>query len=303
MTLVGGEFNQRFAGRYFGKFRGVVDGVDDPEKIGRLMIKVPVVLGSEEAVGWALPAAGGGGVGTGFFSVPRIGEFVWVEFEEGDPQRAVWSYGPWGKRNNENMVPKHARGVRDTIDSTLRNTGILPASSYAGEYPWVHIKQTSTGHFLEFDDTENHTRVQLAHNKGTRVEFLHDGSSEYVSYEDNRHYIGGKYERETMLQESILAHQSVTYESEQMMTLSSAGGEIALNLASAPGVSLGGSGASEPFVMGNQYMNLLTQVITYLAAHTHSTGTGPSGLTTEAPAITPLIAQIQSTLSTYINGR
>lgn len=303
MSLLSGEFNQRFAGRYFGKFRGVVSDVSDPEKIGRLMIRVPVVLGGEESVGWALPSTGGGGVGTGFFSIPRIGEFVWVEFEEGDPQRAIWSYGPWGRRNNENMVPKHARGERDTVDSQLRSTGILPASSFAGEYPWVHIQKTSSGHFWEFDDTEDETRVQIAHNCGTRIEFLHDGSSEYVTSDENRHYIGADYLRETMGSEDILCHQDVSYEATTSMTLKSAGGEIILNTGGAPGISLGGNSASEPFVMGNQYMNLLTQIITYLSAHTHTTGSGPSGATIEAPAITALISQIQSTLSTYINGR
>jgi hypothetical protein len=85
------EFPQRFAGRYFGKYRGIVtaiEGIEDGErKLFRVKARVPVILGPDEDVGWAWPE--GGGVDTGFCWAPKVNDIVWIEFEEGDQSRAV----------------------------------------------------------------------------------------------------------------------------------------------------------------------------------------------------------------------
>ena len=181
------EFGQRFAGRYFGKYRGIVTRVDDdPNKLLRIMVRVPVVLGSDEDVGWAWPA-GGGGVRSGNVWAPEVNDIVWIEFEEGDPARPVWSHGAWGIRDNESMMPKHAIGETDTVDSQIRNDGIIKASAFAGEYPHVRVTQSVSGHLLEMDDTEGEERVQIAHRTGTRIEMLKDGAMEIVSTDETRH--------------------------------------------------------------------------------------------------------------------
>lgn len=182
------EFGQRYSGRYFGKYRGIVTQVDqDPNKLFRIMAIVPVVLGAEEKVGWAWPSGGGGGAQSGMVWAPELNDIVWIEFEEGDPSRPVWSHGAWGIRSGQSMVPKHALGEIDTIDSQVRNDGIIKASQFAGEYPHVRIQQSPSGHIFEMDDTSGEERVQLAHRTGTRVEMHKDGAMEVVTTDEARH--------------------------------------------------------------------------------------------------------------------
>lgn len=175
------EFFQRFSGRYFGKYRGVVVSVDDPQQKGRLILKVPVVMGSEE-VGWALPSpAAGGGVNTGDFLAPEKNDFVWVEFEEGDVSRPIWSPGPWGIRSGTSMLPEHGRGQPDDLDFSVRDQGNIPPSQFAGTYGNVRTIRSKDGSLLEFDATPGAERVQLSHFTGTRVEFNADGGYQEIS--------------------------------------------------------------------------------------------------------------------------
>lgn len=297
------EFAQRFSGRYFGKYRGIVTQVEqDPNKLVRIMARVPVVLGPDEDVGWAWPSSGGN-LEAGDVWAPEVNDIVWIEFEEGDPERPVWSPGPWGIRDNESMLPKHARGEQDSIDSKIRGTGIIPASSFAGEYPHVRIRQSPAGHLLEFDDTENHTRVQLAHKDGTRVEMLDDGSMELVTKEELRQYVSAAMKLEVMRALEILVHQAASVEADQSISLKSAGGEVSLNVAGAPGVQVGGSSATEPFVLGTQWQTQMTNILTTLATHTHGTPAGPSLPPTEAGILAGYIGQLVNALSTYFMGR
>jgi type VI secretion system (T6SS) baseplate-like injector VgrG len=76
-----------------GKHRGVVTNNVDPQNIGRVQVQVPSV---PEASGFALPCVPYAGNGVGFLAIPPIGANVWVEFEEGDAARPIWSGGFWG---------------------------------------------------------------------------------------------------------------------------------------------------------------------------------------------------------------
>jgi uncharacterized protein involved in type VI secretion and phage assembly len=81
--------------RFFGKYRGIVTNVEDPEKLGRIVAQVPEVL-QEMASPWALPATPFAGPGHGLVLIPEVGDGVWIEFEAGDPSRPIWTGGWWG---------------------------------------------------------------------------------------------------------------------------------------------------------------------------------------------------------------
>ena len=58
---------------YFGKYRGIVTDNDDPNRLGRLRVRVQDVLGDQES-GWALPAVPYAGNGVGLSSIrERLG--------------------------------------------------------------------------------------------------------------------------------------------------------------------------------------------------------------------------------------
>jgi len=172
------EFSNRYSGRFFGKYRGVVSRIDDPKKMGRIMAKVPVVLGTEHAVGWALPTPPvGGGRNVGFIAHPAVGDYVWIEFEEGDPEKSLWSAGPWPLgAQKQSFMPKHGKGEADSTDYSMREFGNVPPSQFQGQYGSVVCLQGHDGSFLEFDGTEGAHRVQLSHYSGTRIEMTAEGS-------------------------------------------------------------------------------------------------------------------------------
>ncbi|WP_338761597.1 phage baseplate assembly protein V [Massilia sp. METH4] len=84
---------ERAGTSYFGKYRGVVTNVDDPENQCRIRATVPAVLADKET-GWALPAVPFAGDGHGMVMLPEVGAGVWIEFEAGQLDSPIWS-GTW----------------------------------------------------------------------------------------------------------------------------------------------------------------------------------------------------------------
>ncbi|MEM9140509.1 MAG: phage baseplate assembly protein V [Pseudomonadota bacterium] len=82
--------------RYYGKYRGKVVNNIDPRARGRIQVIVPEVLGESTLV-WALPCAPFAGPNVGFFSMPPVSANVWVEFEGGNPDHAIWAGCFWGE--------------------------------------------------------------------------------------------------------------------------------------------------------------------------------------------------------------
>ena len=99
---------QQIEHRFYGKYRGLVVDNADPERLGRLKVKVPGVLGEEVVTGWAMPCLPyGGEADQGFLFIPEVGAGVWVEFEQGDLEFPIWVGTFWSKvamRSNPNPV-------------------------------------------------------------------------------------------------------------------------------------------------------------------------------------------------------
>ncbi len=84
---------ERVGSSYFGKYRGTVTDVDDPENLCRIRATIPAVLG-DVPCGWAMPSAPFGGDGHGVVMLPSVGSGVWIEFEAGRLDNPIWS-GAW----------------------------------------------------------------------------------------------------------------------------------------------------------------------------------------------------------------
>ena len=76
--------------KLIGKYRGIVTNNLDPMQIGRVKVQVPDVFRPEQTlwampcVPWSLPQKIGS-------SLPKAGAMVWIEFEQGDADRPVWT--------------------------------------------------------------------------------------------------------------------------------------------------------------------------------------------------------------------
>lgn len=142
---------RQLARTYYGKYRGFVVDNADPDNLGRVTVRVPSVLGNEVS-GWALPCAPFGGLdGQGLFLVPEIGAQLWIEFEEGNPNKPIWTGTFW---RSSDQPPENARKTE----------------------PTTRMLQTPSGHRLQFDDEDGDERITLAHTGGSELVMEPDGN-------------------------------------------------------------------------------------------------------------------------------
>jgi uncharacterized protein involved in type VI secretion and phage assembly len=80
---------------FLGKYRAVVLENVDPMQQGRLKIQVPDVTGLAPGT-WAMPCVPIAGLQNGMMALPIPGSGVWVEYEQGDPDRPIWVGCFWG---------------------------------------------------------------------------------------------------------------------------------------------------------------------------------------------------------------
>ena len=89
--------HERYRDRWYGKYRAFVRDNNDPERLGRVRMEIPAVLGtgSPNWSDWASPCFPyGGHDDSGMFLIPDEGASVWAEFEGGVVQYPIWS-GVW----------------------------------------------------------------------------------------------------------------------------------------------------------------------------------------------------------------
>lgn len=175
---------ERLDQRLYGKYRGYVHRVDDPENRGRLQAIVPRLLGPDEPTGWAMPSAPYAGPDQGLFAVPDVGAGVWVEFEEGDLSRPIWSGMWWGSPQPEDV------GTPDSIAAGVARSAHQPELPEGGTpervpevprhgrpstvaNPKVRILKSASGHRIVLDDENDVLEIHDA--QGNRITLGPDG--------------------------------------------------------------------------------------------------------------------------------
>lgn len=135
--------------RFYGKYRGFVVNNADPEKLGRLKVTVPSVLGTEVVTGWASPCTPYGGYpNQGFLFIPEVESGVWIEFEEGDLEFPIWVGTFWSKPEGETELPKpnDAEGAEeDAVQDPVTRK----------------IIKTLKGHTIQFEDKDGEEMISI----------------------------------------------------------------------------------------------------------------------------------------------
>ncbi|MEI7833730.1 MAG: phage baseplate assembly protein V [bacterium] len=146
-------------GRWYGKYRAFVRDNQDPERLGRLRLEIPAVLGTgaNSWSAWASPCFPyGGNPDCGLYMLPEIGASVWAEFEAGDVQAPIWS-GVWLAGSNPGEMPAEAAANPTTCK----------------------VLKTAAGHILLFEDAPGGLRVTLV-SAGDLI--LGDGSGSEIRF-------------------------------------------------------------------------------------------------------------------------
>jgi hypothetical protein len=117
--------------KFYGNYRGKVVGNDDPDKKGRVQVRIyPLYSGTQDVdLPWAVPAMPlfcGAASGQGALCIPDIGSWVWCFFERGEYTQPVY----FAEAGNG------ATGVPDVT-----------------HYPQRRVLYTKEGLYIAFDDS------------------------------------------------------------------------------------------------------------------------------------------------------
>jgi len=148
------------------------------------------------------------------------------------------------------QVKKEDKDTMETAGGIGGGSVEEPETPYNAQYPFNKVKQSESGHIVEFDDTEGAERIHVYHKSGTFIEVHPDGSmvtkvkgSKYtlVVSDDNIH-IKGDCNITVEGDSSILTKGESVIKSETTQKIES-DGDIEIKAAGNVNIS-GGNGAS-----------------------------------------------------------
>lgn len=151
--------------RIYGRYAGTVAINVDPKRIGRLMVRVPDVLGDDSCI-WAEPASPLVGTNMGLSFVPPVNSGVWVEFQQGDPNYAVWT-GGW--RASDEDAPAAAGKAPPTNPPVVlasQSQNVIVISSTPGEGVLIETSAGSGGPRIEITQAG----IKMSTGKGATLE-------------------------------------------------------------------------------------------------------------------------------------
>lgn len=122
---------------FYGKYKGIVVDNNDPQNRGRLRIQIPRVTGKQHDSNWALPC-----LPPGSYVIPNPGTGVWVEFEEGNPDKPIWS-GYW-LAEGETIYNNFLAGVKYNLEEQTLHI-----------FSDVIIQLGDSNTFLKYNKTDN----------------------------------------------------------------------------------------------------------------------------------------------------
>lgn len=134
--------------------------------MGRLLVRVPDVLGDDPCI-WAVSASPLAAPGMGLYLVPPTNAGVWVEFEQGDPNAAIWT-GCW--RGSATEVPPLAKAAPPLTPPIVLGTqgqNSISISDVPGAAGGLLIKCRSSAFILV-----NDVGITINNGKGASITLL-----------------------------------------------------------------------------------------------------------------------------------
>jgi len=171
---------------YYGKWKGIVTNINDPEKRGRIKAHIPELLRDENGnlfeSNWAEPC-----FPAGMHNLPKVGDGVWIEFEApcDDINKPIWTGWYQSMPQGKSEAPDTAQGIEDASVQEVRGTDkfegsehVEPQSAYDGSKAYGNVKTWSTpgGFKIELDDANR--RLMVYHPEGWFYEIGPSGATE-----------------------------------------------------------------------------------------------------------------------------
>lgn len=278
------ERGMEYFKRYYGAYRATCMDVKDPNKQGRIKVRVPIVTGKGTHQTWAWPMMPMGGKAKGSFWVPDEGDPVYVMFENGDARYPMYFSGYWPNPGDNNFAPE------DAYESD-------------GETPSKRIFRTKAGHELSFEDNAENLSVKMIWKDGTDPDnekfsffaITPDGSIQMANHKGCMVDMRAK-DGEELIMVVDATGNSLTMDKDGIKAIDATGNIIEMKkdtvqvigtknfILNCPSVNVKTGGmaigdvAVESTLKGTSWLAWWTStVLIWLNTHTHPTGVGPSG--------------------------
>lgn len=164
---------------------GIVEDREDPEKLGRVKVRVHNFHGDEiltpnQDLHWApvivspisssLDQVGMSPVGL------QKGSTVFGFFADGQNGQIPIVLGSLHGIPESNKAKHDVSSLAREINTLRKETvGPEPKSSFSAVYPFNKVFQSESGHVIEIDDSPSKERLHIYHKKGTYTEINSDG--------------------------------------------------------------------------------------------------------------------------------
>jgi len=246
------DLAQRMSERVYGKHRATVVDNDDPERLGRVRLCIPDVLGDVTS-NWALPSVPYGGLADrGMLLVPDVDAQVWAEFEAGNVSRPIWTGTFWQAAGD-------------------------PPEEAADTAPTTRVLKTAAGHVLLLEDAGGEERATLVHPSGATIDVDPNGTIAMTDAGGASVTLDAAAASITIADangnsmEMTSSGTTVTDAAGNTIEMAASGVTVKGTMVRVEGsqVTLGGSGG-EPLLKGTSFLTLF-------ATHMHPTAMGPTG--------------------------
>ena len=191
-------------------FIGVVEAIDDPLSSGRVRVRCfgyhteDVVSINTSDLPWAqtaLPTTSASSGGVSETHALEIGSWVMGVFTDGsDAQNPVVMCSLPGTTDDIPDWSPLTRG-EDTTARYIDDIIGTPQSPYQATFPYNKVRQTTSGHIKEYDDTPGAERIRELHKSGTQYEVHPNG--------DEVKFVVGDSYRVVFKNDSIHVHGNV----------------------------------------------------------------------------------------------
>lgn len=170
LKVAGLEFFQK----YYAIYPGVVEDNKDPDKMGRVKISMPTILGPNKPLAqWAMPMGRDlAGKDTGCFFPPYIGDVVDVMFENGNINVPRYMGGFWAM--NE-LPADFLEGYPNVKGWVFKSKQKITIDESPGKLK-ISIVNGDQGAFVVLDDTDGSEGIYIQHKSGSLVQIDKDGS-------------------------------------------------------------------------------------------------------------------------------
>jgi uncharacterized protein involved in type VI secretion and phage assembly len=148
------NMNDKMMGLMNGVYIGVVTNINDPEKISRIKVKIPILDPDKES-DWARVATLTAGAKRGTLFMPEVGDEVVIAFQMGDIREPIIIGSLWSKKN----APPAGMDEKNNIRKITSRDGheiILDDTSGDGK---ITVK-TKEGHILDLQEKTDTIKLQ-----------------------------------------------------------------------------------------------------------------------------------------------